>query len=186
MNGLKWISEYQDLVLSALKEMTWAETIGAYSEIPDGFPTPAIFVDVARWEPSESKIGGRITLDLTCNLYLLRHFFAGDGEDEKERGSAETRVRNAAGIITEWIDGRRFGAVTGPAVFDSADPMQWQSGDTAPEHAIWCVTYTQPLAMGIDPFAPPEDAPLLKEIFVGFAPDIGKEHEADYERVYPR
>ncbi|MNC39624.1 hypothetical protein D3C75_882930 [compost metagenome] len=186
MNGLEWISDYQNLVVEQLAQMSWAETIGVYPDLPDGFPTPAIFVDVARWDKSDKPIGGKITFELTCNIYLLRHFFAGDGEDETKQGGAETRARNAAGIISNWIDGRCFGTTTAPAVFESADPMQWSKGDQAPEHAIWCVTYTQPLAMGIDPFDPPADAPLLKEIFVGFAPDIGQEHEADYERVYPR
>ncbi|EBJ0777460.1 hypothetical protein DOG16_22565 [Salmonella enterica] len=185
MKGLSWISDYQNLVVAQLAQMTWAETIGIYPDLPDGFPTPAIFVDVARWGKSDTSIGGRITLDLTCNIYLLRHFSAGADEDETQQGGAETRVRNAAGIISEWIDGRQFGGVTGPAVFESADPMQWQAGDTAPEHAIWCVTYTQSLAMGIDPFDPPENAPLLKQIFVGFAPDIGAAHEDDYYGPIP-
>lgn len=186
MRGVSWISEYQNLVVAQLAQMTWAETIGVYPDLPGGFPTPAIFIDVARWEKSNMSIGGGITLDLTCNIYLLRHFTAGEGEDETEQGGAEMRVRNAAGIISEWIDGRQFGGVTGPAVFESADPMQWQAGDVSPEYAIWCVTYTQPLAVGIDPFDPPADAAPLKQIFVGFAPDVGAAHEEDYFGPIPR
>ncbi|EIZ8584071.1 hypothetical protein MQY53_001596 [Salmonella enterica subsp. enterica] len=186
MNGVEWISEYQNLVVAQLAQMTWAETIGIYPDLPDAFPTPAIFVDVARWEKSDTAIGGSITLNLTCNIYLLRHFSAGAGEDETQQGGAEMRVRNAAGIISRWIDGRQFGRVTRPAVLESADPMQWQTSDSAPEYAIWCVTYTQSLAMGVDPFDPPAGAPLLKNIFVGFAPDIGAAHEEDYFGPIPQ
>lgn len=185
MKGVEWISDYQNLVIEQLRQMDWAETVGIYPDLPDGFPTPAIFIDVARWDKSEDKVGGNLTLKLTCNIYLLRHFSAGEGEDETRQGGAETRVRNAAGIISDWIDGRRFGSITGPAIFESADPMQWQTGDTSPEHAIWCVTYTQTVAMGLDPFDPPEDAPLLKQIFVGFAPKIGAAHRGDYYGPIP-
>lgn len=179
MNGVFWLDDYQNAVLSELKNIPWAATIGIYPELPDGFPTPAIFFDVASWTRSDSNIGGNVTLELTCNIFILRHFMAASHEDETEQGSTETRVRNAALKMSDWVHGRQFGAGTAPAVLVSAEPMLWEQGDSAAEHAIWGVTFTQLLAVGADPFDEP-DCPRLKEFWMGIFPDVGPEHADDY------
>ncbi|MEB8638655.1 hypothetical protein P2G74_01540 [Cronobacter muytjensii] len=186
MNGVMWLSEYQDAVLAELKKIPWAATIGLYPEIPDDFSTPAIFFDVARWERADQNVGGKVTINLTCNLFLLRHFVSSTGEDETEQGSTETRIRNAALIMSDWIHGRVFAAFTAPAELVSAEPMTWERGDSAPAHAIWCVSFNQLLAVGLDPFAPPPDAPLLKEVYLGFSPEIGPDHIDEYTRIVPK
>lgn len=179
MNGVFWLDDYQDVVIEELKKIPWAATVGLYSEIPEGFPTPAIFFDVASWERTDRPIGGHLTLELTCNIYILRHFMAAEGEDETEKGSVETRVRNAALKMSDWVHGRPFGTGTAPAVMTSAEPMIWEKGDSAPEHSIWSVSFTQRLAVGTDPFEV-EGAPKLTEFWVGIFPDIGPDHKDDY------
>lgn len=179
MNGIFWLDEYQDAVFAELKKIPWAKTTGIYPELPDGFPTPAVFFDVSGWERSGSEIGGNVTLELTCNLYILRSFVSASGQDEEERGVTETQVRNAALKMSDWIHGRQFGNGSAPAVLVSAEPMVWEKGESAPEHAIWGVTFTQRLPVGADPFEEP-DAPLLKEFWLGIFPDVGPEHADDY------
>lgn len=182
MNGVFWLSEYQDAVIAEIQKIPWVVTSGAYPDIPDGFPTPAVFFDVASWERSDTEIGGNVTLDLTCNIYILRHYMAGDGENEQEEGSAEIRVRNAALKMSDWVHGHQFGTGTAPAVFGAAEPMIWQKGDSSAEHAIWSVKFNQLLAVGIDPFEEP-DAPILKEFWLGIFPDIGPDHIDDYTLI---
>lgn len=180
MNGITWLDEYQNAVLAALREIPWAKTIGIYPDLAsDDFPTPALFFDVARWERADVEIGGNVTLSLTCNFYLLRHFIAGAGEDETVQGGAETRVRNAALRMSDWIEGRQFGPGMAPAALDSAEPMVWEFGEGESPYAIWSVSFTQLIAVGRDPFDD-SDAPAMSEFWLGFAPDIGKAHQDDY------
>lgn len=180
MNGITWLSDYQTAVLSALKQIPWAVTTGVYPDLPaDDFPTPAIFFDVARWQRAETPLGGNITLSLNCNFYILRHFVAAAGEDETEQGGAETRVRNAALKMSDWVEGRQFGPGSAPAWFDSAEPMVWDMGDGGTPFSIWSVSFTQELAVGIDPFDDSDAAPL-KEFWLGVFPEIGAAHKDDY------
>jgi hypothetical protein len=180
MNGLNWLDDYQNAVLSALKQIPWASTIGLYPDLTeDDFPTPAVLFDVARWERSDTPLGGNLTLSLTCNFYILRHFMAGEGEDEKEVGSAETRVRNASLKMSDWIEGRQFGPGTAPAEFDSAEPMVWDMGQGGSPYAIWSVSFTQRIAVGIDPFDD-SDAPPLTEFWLGIFPEIGEANKDKY------
>lgn len=180
MNGLLWLDTYQNAVLAELKKIPWAKTIGLYPDLAgDDFPTPAVLFDVARWERADTSLGGNVTLRLTCNFYILRHFMAGDGEDEEEVGSAETRVRNACLKMSDWLEGRQFGPGTAPAWFDSAEPMVWDMGQGGSPYAIWAVSFNQDLAVGIDPFDD-SDAPPLKEFWLGIFPEVGEKNEDKY------
>lgn len=180
MNGVLYLDEYQAAVLAELKKIPWAATVGIYSEIPSDFPTPAIFFDVSRWSRADQENGGNVTLELSNVLFVVRHFESAEGVDESETGDIETRVRSAALKMSDWVHGRQFGPGTAPAVFDSAEPMFWQKGDDVrQDHAIWGVSFTQRLAVGLDPFDEP-DAPLLKEFWLGIFPEVGAAHKDDY------
>jgi hypothetical protein len=180
MNGLLWLDDYQNSVLAELKKIPWAATIGLYPDMAqDDFPTPAVLFDVARWERADIPLGGNVTLSLTCNIYILRHFMAGEDEDEDEVGSAETRVRNASLKMSDWVEGRQFGPGTAPAWFDSAEPMAWDMGDGGSPYAIWSVSFTQEIAVGVDPVDDSAATPL-KEFWLGIFPEIGKAHEDKY------
>jgi hypothetical protein len=183
MNGVEYLDEYQNAVLEELKKIPWAATVGVYPELPDDFETPAIFLDVSRWSRSETEIGGNVTLALDCILFIVRHIQSAEGVDETETGSTETRVRNAALKMSDWIHGRQFGIGTASASFENAEPMAWQSGDeTRADHAIWAVNYSQLLAVGVDIFDEP-DAPIMKEFWLGVFPDVGADHKDDYELI---
>ncbi|ELE9728665.1 hypothetical protein RM407_002313 [Enterobacter kobei] len=187
MNGVSFLSEYQDAVKTALMQIPWARTVCLYPEIPEGFPTPAVFFDVAAWRRADVELGGNVTLELSCNLYVLRHFAVNDPDEEESSAgsfdaSADTRVRNAALKLSDWVHGRQFGPGTAPAEFISAEPVIWQKGEGGADHAVWSVNFTQRLAVGADPFDEP-DAPRLKEFWLGIFPDVGAGHEQDYTLV---
>ncbi|MHA1067010.1 hypothetical protein ACR9GP_24515 [Enterobacter ludwigii] len=185
MKGVEYLDEYQKTVLAELKTIPWALTVGMYPELPEDFITPAIFLDVARWGRSEVMIGGNVTVELSCTLYVVRAYQTDDDEaeeDEAEQNKTETRVRNAALRMSDWIHGRQFGTTTAPALFESADPMVWQGGENRMNHAIWGVVYTQSLAVGKDFFEEP-DAPNLKVFWLGVFPEVGAAHKDDYIRL---
>ena len=183
MNGVSYLSDYQDAVKAALMNIPWAQTVCLYPDIPADFPTPAIFFDVAAWRRAETELGGNVTLEVSCNLFVLRHFsVAGAGDPEGRSESADTRVRNAALKISDWVHGRQFGRGTAPAEFISAEPVIWQKGKGGADNAVWSVNFTQRLAVGADPFDEP-DAPRLKEFWLGIFPDVGAGHEQDYTLI---
>ena len=182
MNGVYTLTDYHRAVLGALKNIPWAETVGIYPEIPKGFPTPAIFFDVASWERADREIGGNVTLNLSCNIYILRHFIAGEDEDDAVQGSTDVRVRNAALKMSDWIHGRQFGPGMAPAVMVSAEPVTWVSGDDEADCSTWSVSFTQLVAVGTDPFEVAGN-PTAKEFWLGIFPNIGPKHKDDYELV---
>ncbi|WNP36386.1 hypothetical protein RN333_09420 [Enterobacter kobei] len=180
MNGVSFLSDYQDAVKAALMKIPWAQTVRLYPDIPADFPTPAIFFDVAGWQRADTELGGNVTLELRCNLFVLRHFSVGDPDGTGE--SADNRVRNAALKLSDWVHGRQFGSCTAPAEFISAEPVVWQKSEGGADHAIWNVSFSQRLAVGADPFDEP-DAPRLKEFWLGIFPDVGAGHEQDYTLI---
>lgn len=182
MNGVEFLDEYQLAAIDDLKAIPWAKTVGIYPELPDDLITPAIFLDVSKWSRSEIEIGGNVTLNLTCMLYVVREYQIDDEPDEAVMGATETMVRNAALKMSDWVHGRQFGFGTAPANFESAEPAYWQKGDTRQNHAIWAVEYSQLLAVGKDFFDEP-DAPLLKEFWLGIFPDVGAAHKDDYHLI---
>lgn len=186
MNGVEYLDEYHKAVLEELKTIPWAATVGVYPDLPDNFTTPAVFLDVSKWTRSEIEIGGNVTLELSCVLFIVREFqldeAADISEEDKMIRSTEVRVRSAALKMSDWVHGRQFGTGTAPAVLESAEPLRWQSGDSLPNHAIWGVEYSQLLAVGKDFFDEP-DTPLLKEFWLGIFPDVGAAHKEDYHLI---
>ncbi|ECG8601135.1 hypothetical protein FNH69_22000 [Salmonella enterica subsp. salamae] len=179
ITGMDALDDYTNRVRAAISTIPFIKTVGIYPEIPDGFDTPAIFFEVESWSSTDEAVSGAaLGVELNCNLYLLREF-AADQYGQK--------ARNAALYVSGWINGRQFGPATKPASFVSAEEGDWQkSGKSVASHSVWCVSFSQVVGVGADPFAPPADAPLLKEVFVGFAPDVGAAHEEDYFGPIPQ
>ncbi|MDY3572314.1 hypothetical protein [Enterobacter hormaechei] len=177
MNGLLNFEGYTSAVESALRTLDIFKTVGVYSEINDGYETPAIFFEIERWEESEASLGGNLTVSLTCNFYIVRELAAG-GYNQK--------IRNAALLFTGWVHRRQFGPGTGPAQFVSAESgsIYLDEKDLASHHA-WCVTIEQCVAVGMDPFDD-TGAPTLKEVWLGIFPDVGKGHENGYTLLAKR
>ncbi|MCS2152374.1 hypothetical protein MUU49_07225 [Scandinavium goeteborgense] len=172
MNGLINFEDYLSSVEAELATLDIFKTVGIWGEIKDGYETPAIFFEIERWEEADNvNFGGNLTVQLTCNFYIVREFAA----EEYNR-----KLRNLALAFTGWIHGRTFGPGTGPVNFISAEPGGFYQDEKAlSSHHVWSVTVEQCVAAGIDPF---DDscAPLLKEVWLGISPDVGAGHKDDY------
>ncbi|WP_234262259.1 hypothetical protein [Klebsiella aerogenes] len=175
MNGLINFEGYLSAVEAELKSQGIFKTVGIYSEMNDGFKTPAIFFEVERWELDDgANLGGNLTAVLTCNFYIVR---------EKAAEGYDRKVRNAALAFTGWVHQRQFGPGTGPAMFVSAESGSLYLDDKAlSSHHAYCVTIEQRIGVGIDPFDD-TGAPTLKEVWLGVDPDIGEENKDKYTLI---
>lgn len=174
MNGLITFEGYISAVLSKLSGLEVFKTVEMYPEIPEGYATPAVFFEVEDWDNAgDVNLGGNLTIRLTCNFYIVREYAAAE---------YNRKLRNAALTFTGWVHGQTFGPGTAPAEFISAQPGDWYKDEKAlASHHVWCVTVQQCVAVGPDEFE--EKGPLLRELWLGFAPDIGAEHRDDYTLV---
>lgn len=171
MNGLINFEGYTSSVLAALKTIDIFKTVSMYGEMVEGYPTPAIFFDIERWEDTDANVGGNLSVKLTCNFYIVREFTA---------QQYNQKLRNAALAFTGWVHGRQFGPGTAPAFFVSAESgSMYKDGDSTASHHTWCVTIEQDIAVGIDPFDD-SDAPPLKEFWLGGFPEVGEKNKDDY------
>lgn len=175
MNGLINFEGYLSAVEAELKSLGAFKTVGIYSEMDDGFETPAIFFEIERWEIDDScNLGGNLTAVLTCNFYVVR---------EKAAKGYDRKVRNAALLFTGWVHQRQFGPGTGPAVFVSAEggSLYLDEKELSSHHAF-CVTIEQSVGVGIDEFDD-TGAPTLKELWLGVAPDTGEANKDKYTLI---
>lgn len=117
MSGMDAFDEYLDRVKGAVLQIPFIKTFGIYPEIPAGFETPALFLEISNWSQSDEPVSGSIqSVELSCNLYLLREFAA---------DQYGLKSQNAALYMTSWINGRMFGPGTKPAKFSDAEPCDW-------------------------------------------------------------
>ncbi|MCC4040356.1 hypothetical protein LL061_08645 [Escherichia coli] len=172
MSGMDSFDGYLEHIKAAILQIPFIKTFGVYPEIPAGFETPAAFLEIEDWSPgSEHVAGAKMSIELSCNIYLLREFAA---------EQHELKAQNAALFMSDWIDGRMFGPMTRPAAFSGAVPCDWiKNGKSVGSHSVQCVSFSQIIGVGVDPFDYPTQG-ILKQVYVGVAPDIGAEHESDY------
>lgn len=175
MNGLINFEGYLSAVEAELKSLGIFKTVGIYSEINDGYETPAIFFEIERWEYNDAvNYGGNLTVTLTCNFYVVR---------EKAAKNYDRKVRNAALMFTSWVHQRQFGPGTGPAYFISAEAGSFYPDEKElSSHHAWCVTIEQSVGIGVDPYDD-TGAPTLKEVWLGIDPDIGEENKDKYTLI---
>ena len=176
MNGLINFESYLSAVESKLSQLEIFKTVGIFDEIKDDYETPAIFFEIQDWDKADGvNLGGNLTVTLSCNFYIVREL-AAKGYNRK--------LRNAALTFTGWVHGQTFGPGTSPAEFVSAQDGDWYKDEdkSLASHHVWCCTIEQNVAVGLDEFDS-SDAPLLKELWLAFAPDIGPEHKDDYTLV---
>jgi hypothetical protein len=175
MNGLINFEDYLSAVKTELATLDMFKTVGIWDETEDGYETPAIFFEIERWEEVDDvNLGGNLTVQLTCNFYIVREFAA------KEYNR---KLRNLALAFTGWIHGRTFGPGTGPIRFISAEPGGFFQDEKAlSSHHVWSVTAEQCIGAGMDPFDE-SGAPPLTEVWIGISPDTGKAHKDDYTLI---
>lgn len=175
MNGMINFEGYTSAVMEALSGLEIFKTVGMYDELPDGFETPAVFFEIESWEFADgANIGGKLSVRLSCNFYIVREFAA------KEYNR---KLRNASLAFTGWVHGRAFGTNCGAAQFVSAENGGWYKDEKAlASHHVWCVNTEQVVGIGMDYFDS-SNAPLLKELWLGLAPDIGAAHKDDYTLI---
>lgn len=102
----------------------------------------------------------------------------------RHAGGREARAATAlelAEAVLAQVESARFGlAGVSPAKVTRLDNLYGEAFDKAGV-ALWAVSWEQKALLGADIWA--GDGVLPSELFVGFAPEIGTPHEADYIKI---
>lgn len=129
---------------------------------------------VALWEVSGvTEVSGGLK-DVACRFSLA--VVTGDAKGLPR----EVAANNLVGALCVWLPGQTFGhdaahgaqAVTARNLYDS--------GKVGSRVQLWEVTWRQTLRLGSDLWA---EGGMPSELYAGFSPEIGADHEPDYDLV---
>lgn len=144
---------------------------------------PACELDIPEWQDFTSPDPG------TGQQPVMMRFearFIIDGVDSQE---AKRSIRRLAVAFTAFLYKRRWSDAanpgkkipTGPAEFLGAYHDQFH--ENLDQYQVWRVEWQQSVSLGESVWDAAGAAPT--HVFVGFAPDIGAGHAADYIEVTP-
>lgn len=172
-----FIASYHAAVLAALKKLKWVRDADIYPERVTQLTTPAVFFSVDGWD-AQSNADGQMRVVLSASLWVLI-----DRAATSDIGKPDIYIRAVAADLTQWIDGQTFGLErVDPAVFISADADE--TDPAMDDYLVWQITFNQGVSFGEDPFAT-GNLPLQR-VWMGIAPEIGKQHVDDYRLIYER
>lgn len=179
------LTALHDAIKSAIRaEFTESQvpTIDYYTRPKKTVTTPAIFFELTGLTPSEEDPGTEQSQMIAAfTLYVLVSYRAED---------AKLAVRELVGKLCNLIYYNRWGLKIGQAELTSAQPDQFsvEPGGTGNGSMqcfeTWSIDWTNEILLGASVWdTDPE--PIPTEVYVGIAPDIGPDHEDDYQQVVP-
>ncbi|EAA7255902.1 hypothetical protein DPU22_25875 [Salmonella enterica subsp. enterica serovar Newport] len=177
------MASWHAAVLGALKELKWIRDADTYPERVTQLVTPAVFLAVDGWD-AKNNADGQMTVVLSAALWVLVDRAGEPDKEKKEERRAikpDIFIRSAAAALSHWLDGQTFGlANVEPAIFISAD-----ADETDPrldDYLVWQISFNQTVTFGVDPFA--TDNLPLQRVWLGVAPEIGRQHVDDYRLIF--
>jgi len=151
------------------------KTVEFYREDRDELPVPACLLDLREFEDEPSADPG------TGQLAVVARFEA-EFILPLRTPRAKLSARVLAASFAQFISQRRWpGCPVGVA-----EHIHAYKSDFKPEldqYEVWCVEWRQLVNLGESVWKDDGAAPTT--VFLGFAPDIGLGHEADYVQVAP-
>ncbi|WP_371330639.1 hypothetical protein [Klebsiella quasipneumoniae] len=190
MSDALTMTGWHTAVTNSLRDIAWVKFVGNYETIctqasgPEpriedkDWQTPALLVSVPGWDMAEGGGEGRLTVELSIELYVVFDRIPTEGKMTE----AELFVRSAAADISQWGHGNVFGLPSvDPAVFVRAERDVFSP--ELDDYLVFRVELTQKARLGPDPFARGEGMPL-QSVWLGKAPDIGYAHVNDYRLIY--
>jgi hypothetical protein len=153
------------------------QTVEDYSQSRLRFTTPACFVELTQLDAGDSDPGtGQIQVAARFEAHLIISFRALD---------AKRAIRKLAGAFSVFLHNQRWGLPVGPAQFVSASPDEITGRGTNPDqldqYEVWSIEWEQQIHLGQSVWA--GDSTLISEIYVGFDPEIGPDHQDDYREI---
>ncbi len=164
------ITDLHNAILAEITTtITGIETYGSYPKLRTAIKTPAVFIDLAALEPGIDPG--------TEELALLARF-----EARVVLGSNDNaclNVRELAAEVARIIHKNNFGLQVKPAALVSVNPDNFRPEIDAYE--IWLVEWLHEIHIGQSVWDGVGVVP--EEIFLGYVPFVGTEHEDKYIRV---
>ena len=145
--------------------------VGFYPRPGETLTVPAILLEMEDILADDPDDIGTEQLAVTINLnaYVVLSYKTGQ----------KKALRKFAAAVMAYIRGRRWGVPVGAANVIGAHPDKL---DGQPEdYECFRVEFSHAALLGTDIFA--GDGIIPTELYLGYAPDIGPDHVADYIRV---
>lgn len=147
-------------------------TVDAYREDRKQLALPAILVELEDFEAAPEDNPG------TEQLPVMARFSATIVMGFREP-NVQREVRKLAAALGVFVHRNRWGQHAGPAEVLTITPDEF---DPALDNVeVWRVEWQQPLALGEGVWN--NDGSIPTEVLFSIAPEIGAEHEDDYEPV---
>lgn len=164
---------FQESIVGAIRAaMPGLVTVEFYrDDETEELPTPACLLEVAEWDFDGEDTAGTgqqcVTLRLRARLIFSR-----------EAGPIDTSLRVAGLALAAAISKKRFPGGSGPANLLMAAPDDFHP--RARQFGIWLTEWTQEAYVGESVWV---DAAVPTAVYIGFVPDVGPEHVADYIQI---
>ena len=150
-------------------------TVDDYPTEEGHIKTPAAFLNLSAIEPDSDGNGEDGTERLAALLRWEISLVLGLPTQATKRAA-----RALAASVAVWVQGARFGLCVGRAQFIRAE--QDEFSPVLGRHTPWVVEFELSAAFGASVWDE-DSAPAPSEVYLGFEPDTGAEHLADYVLV---
>lgn len=155
------------------------QTVEDYSQARNRFTTPACFVELTQLDAGEADPG---TEQLQVSARFEAHLIVSFKKLEAKRA-----IRKLAGAFSVFLRNQRWGLPVGPAQFVAASPDEIAAtgryAENIDQYEVWTIEWEQQILLGQSVWK--GDDTLISEIYVGYSPEIGPEHESDYQQILP-
>ena len=153
------------------------QTVEDYSQSRMRFDAPACFVELTQLDAGEMDPG---TEQLQVAARFEAHLIIGFRELDAKRS-----IRKLAGAFSAFLRNQRWGLPVGPAQFVAAAPDEiagvGRNAEHLDQYEVWTIEWEQQIHLGQSVWK--GDDTLITEIYVGFDPEIGPDHEDDYRQI---
>lgn len=158
------------IIQEITQQIAGFQTTGLYPKIRQAIKTPALFVDLASFEPGQDPGTGELALLARLEARVV----VGQGD------TAHMQVRTLAAEVARVIHKNSFGLAVKPAELLAISPDGFAPQLEAYE--VWQIEWQQELHLGTSIWQ--EDPALQQTIYLGFAPATGQQHQDKYVAVY--
>jgi len=151
------------------------KTVDDYSQARNRFTAPACFVELTQLDAGEADPGTeQLQVAARFEAHLIIRF---------KKLEAKRAIRNLAGAFSAFLRNQRWGLPVGPAQFVAASPDEIAGSESLDQYEVWTIEWEQEVHLGQSIWK--GDDTLISEIYVGYSPEIGPEHESDYQQILP-
>ncbi len=143
------------------------ETVEVFPDIRDRIALPALFLEVAEFEPGQDPGTGETALELRMEARIIM---------PPERRGCHGQAVQLASQLAVLLRGQTWGLPVEPAAFTQSG-RDW----TKPEldgYEVWLVEWTQQVYLGAEEWPWPDEPPGTLRI--GIDPDSGQGNEGQY------